>query len=284
MAGGYTKYRKTGGYPYKKGTWKGNTVSKRSSGNIKAAFEQRDQCEVVLNCNNVINCNFGTKDNKTDYTVSALNVFDALYHSQFYSNYAPMYDQVRIDKVKAKITSLQYPQKAQGVDGVHNNISVVTAFDRNGLDSTQLVGFKQEADDWTQGTAIGKNISTYSSALTKNLSFGSTFEVVRYITPFTVQEKSQYISTDSLKQWYRKYDESTNKYCICPSTENENNRLFQNAVSRNPCYLERNEAIPFKPTYLIGVIGLDALSGNCIFNVEMDVCCTFRGLRKSQTM
>ena len=289
MAGGsYSKFRKTNNYPYRKGTWKGSSVSKRSSGNIKAAFEQRDQCEVVLNCNNVINCNFGTQDDKNSYTVAALNVFDALYHSQFYANYAPMYDQVRIDKVKAKVTSLQYPHKVEGES--YTNISVVTAFDRNGLDTTQLVGFANNgshngSDGWTtQGTYIGKNVATYSSALTKNLSYGSTFEVVRYITPFTVQEKSQYIATDSLKQWYTNYDETTNKFIICPGNAGDDNKLKQNCNSRNPCYLERNEAIPFKPTYLIGVIGLDKLTGSCIFNVEMDVCCTFRGLRKSQTM
>lgn len=199
-----------------------------------------------------------------------------------------MYDQVKIDKVKAKITSLQYPKKSN--DEIHNNISVVTAFDRNGLDNIQITEFSNlsyKGNNWKGvGTAIGKNISTYSSALTRNLSFGSTFEVTRYITPFTVQEKSQYISTDSLKQWYYEYDQNTNKYAIQKVDDNSDTayRFAVNAVSKNPCYLERNEAIPFKPTYLIGVIGLDELSGNCIFNVELDVCCTFRGLRKSSQM
>jgi len=287
MSSRYNKYRKTSNYPYRKGSSYKSSVSKRSSGNIKAAFEQRDQCEVVLNCNNVINCNFGTDADPKSYAVSAVNVFDALYHSQFYANYAPMYDQVRIDKVKAKITSLEFPHVSERDS--YTNISVVTAFDRNGLDALQLAGFNTngtyEGNNGyiTQGTAIGKDISTYSSALTKNLSFGSTFEVIRYITPFTVQEKSQYIATDSLRQWYRKYDENNNWFVIDNSEESN---LYKNAVSRNPCYLERNEAIPFKPTYLVGVIGLDKLRGKgaCIFNIELDVCCTFRGLRKSQTV
>lgn len=286
MAGGnYNKFRKTNNYPYKKGTWnKGGSVSKRSSGNIKAAFEQRDQCEVVLNCNNVINCNFGTRNDKETFTVAALNVFDALLHSEFFNNYAPMYDQVRVDKVKAKVTSLSYPNKKD--QEIQSNISVVTAFDRNGLDTSQLTGVQDGAVEndlghKIVGTKIGKAVSTYSSALTKNLSFGSTFEVVRYITPFTIQEKSQYIATDSLKYWYDNYNHRENKFDL-----GKNNTADYEAacISSNPCYLERDPSIPFKPTYLVGVIGLDELSGDCIFNVEMDVCCTFRGLRKSQSM
>ena len=217
MSGRYSKYRKTTGYPYRKGGYK-STISKRSSGNIKAAFEQRDQTEVVLNCNNVISCNFGNTDvyGNTEgdlCRVSAINVFDALCHSQFFGNYAPMYDQLRIDKVKAKITSLQYPSESG--QGYQNNISVVTAFDRNGLDEGQFKEFQFTDNNQTSaciGTTIGKDISTYSSALTKNLNFGSTFEVIRYISPMNVQEKSQFVATDSLKYWYSKYDERNNKY------------------------------------------------------------------------
>ena len=188
MAGGYNKYRKTSNYPYRKGNsgWK-STVSKRSSGNIKAAFEQRDQCEVVLNCNVQAGCYFDKTYSNNQCQVAAVNVFDALNKSQFYNNYAPMYDQVRIDKVKAKITSLQYPKMKN--EEYYSNISVVTAFDRNGLDPVQIAtGLLGKQGDTSYpasvSTKIGKDVATYSSALTKNLSYGSTFEVVRYISPF----------------------------------------------------------------------------------------------------
>lgn len=289
MAGGYSKFRKTTSYPFKKGSWKSSSsVSKRSSGNIKAAFEQRDKCEVVLNCNNIINCNFGKDNDKNSYTVAAVNVFDALLHSEFFNNYAPMYDQLKIDKVKAKITSLSYPNKADE-QYRQNNISVVTAFDRNGLDIPQILEPHRGAVNGEEGhvivgTNIGKAVATYSSALTKNLSYGATFEVIRYITPYNIQEKSQYIATDSLKYWYDNYNYRDNKFDL-GTYGSESVQIFQDScVSKNPCYLERDPSIPFKPTYLVGVIGLDELSGDCIFNIEMDVCCTFRGLRKSSTM
>jgi len=289
MAGGnFNKFRKTSGYPYRKGTYiKSSSLGKRSSGNLKAAFEQRDQSEVVLNCNNTVSCRIPKRVDggfEKDFNVAAVNVFDALYHSEFFGNYAPMYDQVKIDKVKAKITSLQYPTTP---GTTNNNLSVVTAIDRNGLDGNQLVE-RISNEQVCIGTSIGKAISTYSSALTKNLSYGSTFEIIRYITPFTVQEKGQYISTDSLKQWYRNYSVNgeigSNRYVICDQNTKANDRYYKNCVSNNPCYLEKDAALPFKPTFLIGAIGLDALNGDCIFNVELDVCCTFRGLRKSQTI
>lgn len=292
MAGGnFNKFRKTSNYPYRKGTFTKSSLGKRSSGNLKAAFEQRDQSEVVLNCNNQVSCRIPKRTGnifEKDFNVAAVNVFDALYHSEFFGNYAPMYDQVKIDKVKAKITSLQYPT-VNANSGNSSNLSVVTAIDRNGLDSLQITDDVVNGGKVTRGTSIGKSISTYSSALTKNLSYGATFEIIRYITPFTVQEKGQYISTDSLKQWYSAYsvndsDIGSNRYVICNEGDTDNSRFYKNCVSDNPCYLEKNAALPFKPTFLIGVIGLDNVGGDCIFNVELDVCCTFRGLRKSQTM
>lgn len=284
----YNKYRRTSNYPYRRGTtgYKSNTISKRANNNIKAAFEQRDQAEVVLNCNNILSCQLQTAESNGNWAVGALNVFDALIHSEFFGNYAPMYDQVRIDKVKAKFTSLQYPQQSR--DNSNFNFSIVTAFDRNGLDEGQILSARPAFNgvDIAYGTSIGKNIATYSSALTKNLTFGNAFDIVRYISPSSMQEKSQFIATDSLKQWYQKYDYVNNQYNAGPSAEGTpgQNAFTKNAVAKNPCYLEKCEAIPFKPTYLIGVIGLSALEGNVVFNVELDVCCTFRGLRKSLTM
>lgn len=284
MSSSYSKYRRTG-TSSRRGTTNSyynryKKIERKARGNLQAAFEQRDNADVVLNCNTLVSCLLSGASN--NYRVGAINVFDALLHSEFFNNYAPMYDQVRIDKIKAKFTSLQYPQS--GSLNRISNISIVTAFDRNGLDPTQIY-HGQSNNVETISTSIGNAVTTYSSALTKNLSYGSPFEVTRYINPTTIAEKSQYISTDSLKQWWSNYD-SVNNFWSCGVVGDQNNPYLPNAVARNPAYLERCEAVPFKPTILIGVVSIEnaGLTGPCIFNVEMDVCVTFRGLRKSQTV
>lgn len=50
--------------------------------------------------------------------------------------------------------------------------------------------------------------------------------------------------------------------------------------SQNPCYLVEDSAIRFKPTLLVGTYP-DSAVNVCRFNVETEVVCTFRGLRKA---
>lgn len=264
MSGRYSRYRRTTNYPYRRGVRSRPSLSQRANANIRNAFQQKDSTEVVINAKQKISCS----SNMT----GALSVFDALFRSEFYNNYAPMYDQVRIDKVKAKFTALQWPTSTANAN---TNLTIYTAFDRNGLDIGQV---QLENNKSRIFTTIGKDVCTYSSALSKNLNNGSAFETIRYISPSTVSEKSQYISTDSLRQWYTRFNEDECVY------ENSTNDYKDNCESKNPCYLVRDESTPFKPTYLVGVEGYTQFNGTCIFNVELDICVTFRGLRKSRTM
>lgn len=264
MSGRYSRYRRTTNYPYRRGVSRPRTtVNGRANANIRNAFQQKDKTEVVINAKQKMSCLINGKS-------GVLNVFDALLHSEFFNNYAPMYDQVKLDKVKAKFTALQWP-----AGNGNSNLTVYTAFDRNGLDEGQINVNQTK-------TLISSNITddiiTYSSALSKNLNQGSPFEIIRYISPSSIQEKSQYIATDSLRTWYVNYNENEVQYINDAGHEN-----ISNVDSKNPCYLEKNEAIPFKPTYMIGCQGV-AQNGACIFNVELDICVTFRGLRKSRTM
>lgn len=277
MSGRYSRYRRTTNYPYRRGVSNSRrpSISQRANANIRNAFQQKDSTEVVINARQTIACK--------QETVGALNVFDALYHSEFYNNYAPMYDQLRIDKVKAKVTALQWPNAA---NNNNSNLTIYTAFDRNGLDQGQINTINVNNNIQNNAgltrhivTTIGNDVCTYSSALSKNLNAGSPFEIIRYISPSTVQEKSQYISTDSLRKWYRSFNSDIVSYA-----NDEREEWDANIDPKNPCYLEKCDAIPFKPTYLFGVTSFGDLIGSCVFNVELDICVTFRGLRKSRTM
>lgn len=265
MSGRYTRYRRTNNYPYRRGVSRGRTtVSGRSSANIRNAFQQKDKTEVVINAKQQMSCIINGRS-------GVLNVFDALLHSEFFNNYAPMYDQVKLDKVKAKFTALSWAGNQN-----NNNYTVYTAFDRNGLDEGQI---NVNNNKTLISSNITDDIITYSSALSKNLNGGSPFEIIRYISPSSIQEKSQYIATDSLRTWYQVYDSNNVQY-----SNEANHENIKNVDSKNPCYLEKNESIPFKPTYMIGCQGVFGNNGVCIFNVELDICVTFRGLRKSRTM
>lgn len=266
MSGRYTRYRRTNNYPYRRGVSRNRTtVSGRANANIRNAFQQKDKAEVVINAKQQMSCKVNTKS-------GVLNVFDALLHSEFFNNYAPMYDQIKLDKVKAKFTALTWPTGGGG----NYNFTVYTAFDRNGLDEGQISVNQNK-------TEISSNISddvvTYSSALSKNLNAGSPFEIIRYISPSSIQEKAQYVATDSLRAWYTTNDIPNVRYTNEVGHENINH-----VDAKNPCYLEKCESIPFKPTYIIGCQGDTASDQLCKFNVELDICVTFRGLRKSRTM
>ena len=54
----------------------------------------------------------------------------------------------------------------------------------------------------------------------------------------------------------------------------------------NPCYLEEDTQVKFKPTLLVGVYppteNADTVSNLVRFNVEIECVCTFRGLRKAK--
>ena len=116
----------------------------------------------------------------TNSQATAINLWNQLRLSTYYNNYAPMYDQMKIDKVRLKITGNQ-----SGSVTANLAPAVVLAFDRNGLNEGQQVSVSA--------------ISTYSSAQLKQWSTGNAFAMYQTIYPSTIMEKGQYIPTASLE-------------------------------------------------------------------------------------
>lgn len=166
-------------------------------------------------------------------------------------------------------------------------------------------------------TTIGTDITTYSSAESRIVNPGTNTSIVRWLNPKTMDEKAQWISTSNLKEWYKFYDENLGRYYGIPiipqggattvvdgdfeiqdlieatttieeqATTTVSERAFIGRInaanSNNPCYLLEDPAIKFKPTLLVGVyppVKADQ-SNICKFNVESEIVCTFRGLRKA---
>jgi len=184
-------------------------------------------------------------------------------------------------------------------------LTIVTAWDRTGLDDTQLsTGIDDEElplienialdKDVYQFTTIGDKITTYSSAKSTQLVAGANFNCVRYLYPSSQQEKALYFSTSELVEQTKKQT-SLDKWYTIPITDNNDPKFITNLHSDPNC--------PFKPTFLIGVLKVDDLvpvgtSGDTArnpdttkgqiypvtFNLEFDIGVTFRGLRKTQVV
>ena len=200
-------------------------------------------------------------------------------------------------------------------------LTVVTAWDRTGLDPVQFKnvtgGRCINIDDKTfyqipNNVAgkyftvnIGDEITSYSSAQTKQLVGGATFNCVRYLYPSNQQEKSIYYSTsdliDTYEIGYDGVDGAGNRIDLLhdPYLFIAKNNVNLGESSNQLTNILASPNIPFKPTLLIGVLGSNeirvelnegdntALSGlirPIKFNLEFDIGVTFRGLRNAQVV
>lgn len=335
-------YGRNRGYYGRRRYYNKKSLSSRAFGNMKAAKQQADQTNFTVNIPSQISV-FCKHDNtlNADTGVYAMNCFDLLRKSDFFNNYANMYDEFKIDKVKIKLLPTQFVTNSSTGNYWYKNLTVYTAWDRSGLNFSQLqfsisnpnqidrvdtlrykLGNENGGGVWC---TIGQDITSYSSAESRTVNPNTNTSIVRWLSPKTIQEKSQWLSTGMLKEWYTNYDSNTGRYygIPCSNIVGENtgetvsafNEIidssgqtgsiagildqFQSTLSsENPCSLYEDPGIKFKPTLLVGVYPLDNNDVNLgtqhdpimvpankiTFNVETEVVCTFRGLRKSKVV
>ena len=333
MAYNYKSYykRKYKRY-YKK---KYGSYAKRGYGQMKAAKQQSDQASFVMNIPTEISCKNvkGTLGGKSvELGVFPLNIYDLLRKSEFYKSYANMYDEFKIDNIKVKLIPIKYNVTVgDNNNNGYQSFTVYTAWDRTGLNSKQLylntsTGIynsdpvnPNEPNGTKNYDYIGKNgdydglmcivgndITTYSSAESRQVSVGQNSNIVRWLKPKTLGEKSQWLSTAQLKPWYHQYNNKDSIFKYIPTFDNDalnkilqmqdlSNRSFGTilgsvspAIANNPCFLEEDPAVNFKPTLLVGLYPADSEDveqpRTVYFNVETEVACSFRGLRKSRVV
>lgn len=161
---------------------------------------------------------------------------------------------------------------------------------------------------------IGNDITTYSSSESRVINPGTNTTIVRWLNPKTMDEKGQWVSTGLLRKWYDGYGAGhfyglptgkvdANKLLtswgdveigdtVIPTDGSGNDPTVQRAVLNhlssankdNPCYLLEDTGFKFKPTLLIGIYPESNANNVCKFNVETEVVCTFRGLRKANVV
>lgn len=241
--------------------------ARRASGNMRAARQQRDTANVVVNKISSVSFNLEeeSEGSPTRTNSAAILLWPQLKESEYFINYAGMFDQVRINKVRVKVTG-------QNTSNTNISPTVLLAFDRNGLDygATQIPLFNR--------------LSTYSSANVRQWSTGNSFIIYQTIYPTTMGEKSQYIPTSSLL--------SDKAAGVTPILYG-NTTYASNGVSTlgDPSDIMSpiaSPSIPFKPLAYISALLTNVITATdgttlhygCSFLVELSFSLTFRGMRK----
>jgi len=293
--GGYGNWYRGGRYYGRRRYYVRNSIS-RANGNIRAAKQQADQSTFTINVPSQISA-FCNTPNDSDYTrgVYAMNIYDQLRKSEFFQNYANMYDEFKIDKIKVKLLPTQW---ATNLDGqrFYKNLTVYTAWDRSGLNYGQVFMSITNANQITRleekdyllgnenggglAVIIGNDITSYSSAESRVVNPNTNTSIVRWLSPKTISEKSQWLSTGLLKEWYKSYDSNEGIYKQIPLSNKVGGYVdsefssftqiidaqgqtaslagileqFTSPLSSdNPCSLFEDNGIRFKPTLLVGI-------------------------------
>lgn len=157
----------------------GRSAKRRSYGEFRAANQQNDSCRQILKWSNeqTITVNTNATEGSTYF-----NGWKALQNSGFYNNFAQMYDQIKLNGIRVKITLLA---ASSSIYSATNNPVFVSAWDRNGKSNSS-------------NTLTYAIVSSYGSAQTRPLTQGANFGVMRSVYASTMAEKSQYLPTSEL--------------------------------------------------------------------------------------
>lgn len=175
---------------------------------------------------------------------------------------------------------------------------------------TEKIGTLTEGNIDGLYTTIGSNITTYSSSESRQVQPGTSTTITRWLAPKTITEKAAWLSTSVIDKWCDGWDLNNGRYYGINTnsgladyslakigitgtgvTSNTSAISWSPAIKENPCFLCECPEIKFKPTLLVGVYpsvqdqqqdaGTIATQNKVLFNVEAEVLCTFRGLRKA---
>ena len=125
-------FRRSRGYPNMR-----SSMVKRSRGNLRAANNQNDTSDVVINLMKSVDVGINggftyqmdgeqpVNHSKISQGTCALNIYDLLRKSDFYNSYANMYDQFRITSIKVKITPVRWSSYDQQQSAINAPETVV---------------------------------------------------------------------------------------------------------------------------------------------------------------
>lgn len=224
------------------------TARRQAFGNFAAALQQRDSTNIVASVQENVTLQIPVKCSEATIV---RNVNAILTSSTYFRNYMGMYDQYKINSVRAAVEVLALNQQVSNSNSYPN---VCTAWDRNGaqIQSVNLNDATTGAatDNWTYKMPSYSDVCSYSSANEKTIYYGARWGVVRQLDAASMQEKSTYI----------------------PTTQTKDVLSYGNIYSAwNPCLL-----LSLKTTSA----PTDNAWANNIFSIHWQFDVTLRGLRK----
>lgn len=221
------------------------TYKRRSNLQQRAAAQQKDSLTVVIKYDFTgLSIPLAANSNSN---VAVTSVYNMLRSSPMYNSFASMYDQMCLKKVTIKAVQ---EASNSSIQSPTNPITVITAFDRNGVSTNAAGNLVYPSFDDT---------SSYSSAFTKQAFYGTTYSSTRVLYPSTIEEKGQWIATSRLQSLPVNTDQSQ-----------------PHSVIESPQYR-------FKPCYIIGIRSVTAPQAPLDNAFQVGLSCqfvvTFRGLR-----
>lgn len=276
-------------YPNKK------SLKAKTSGQFKAAKKGQDSMNFVVNSNVCFSAQY-TADG---FGTAAINMWDVLCRNSNFINFKNMYDQVRIDGVKCKLTVTDATTTVQTINQVKNT-NIYIGWDRTGLSSNQ-VNFYDDQDDkiplsnFDSGTVesyktiIGTGVVNMTGGEKSSLNSFQRWSKYTSCYPSIMNEKAQYVPTANIKLFNKSINWNTGEYKVADYYKETPNFILND---QNPVNPFESSAVKFKPTLVVGVFNSQINSasgditqyGQCnpiVFNAEVSIACTFRDLKPS---
>lgn len=222
-----------------------STVRRQAFGNFASAMQQRDSTNVVISTQEDVTIYVPTHTNQGTIV---RNVNALLCNTQYFQNYMGMYDQYKINAVRASmemisignrlLNSAQFP-------------SICSAWDRNGVKIDRIAVTVQGQQVYKYSVPDYSCVASYSSANEKTIYYGSRWGVNRQLDAASMMEKSMYLPTSNTRD----------------------------VLSNGNLYSAWN------PMLLISVKapGPLASTDNCVITIHWQFDVTLRGLRKIPT-
>ena len=274
------KKRKYNSYRYGK-----SSLKSRTYGQYKSAKKGNDTLSFVVNSNQVFSAMY---DPDTNTGTACVNVWEVLANNSNFAALASMYDQVRLDGVRVKLSVTDAKTTVNQINEI-KNITIYTAWDKTGLSNDQYN--IQYVDDKaiSYNIKIGRNIVNASDQRKSQLNSFQRWNSFLSNYPSLLAEKSQYIATADIERTVKSVNSDSGLHYF---TDNYRYAGVNTVESNNPCLVFESSSIKYKPCLIVGVFSNSVdLNGNItqygktqpvIFNGEFSMSLTFKNLKAAR--
>jgi len=274
------KKRKYGSYRYGK-----SSLRSRTYGQYKSAKKGNYTLCFVVNSNHVFSAMY---DPDTNTGTACVNVWEVLANNSNFAALASMYDQVRLDGVRVKLSVTDAKTSVNHVNEI-KNITVYTAWDKTGLSSDQYNVQYNNGSPVSYNIKIGKNIVNASDQKKSQLNSFQRWNSFLSCYPSLLAEKSQYVATADIERTVKSINSDTGIHFLTDKYQYYNVNALE---SNNPCLIFESSSIKYKPCLIVGVFS-NSVDGNgnitqygrteaVIFNGEFSMSLTFKNLKAAR--